>query len=484
VSVTLLDPDGNLPTNDPPSAVPQSVPVLQATTRSITLGGIDPEGYPLGFTVTSPPTNGTLSGSAPDLLYTPTGPYTGPDSFTFEVTDSHGQVDSATVDITVHAVPAFEVSVYEPFNYSTGGIDNLNGAIGFAGPWDATRNNPAVDTDSKTWGSLETAGNHVRGAAWSAMIRPIGATLSDAGLMDNGATLWFSVVMDLAGQNTSNADFNLALGTDQFVSSTFGDRENLLGNNAEGIGVTHSGARVQGVYWQDNGDADGVSERSEGDSSLQLNSTSNSRALVVGKIEWGANDSADEILTLYAPNTDMVPGEPILDSWSIPALDQSQFDLVSVQFKDQAQCDEIRFAASYAGVVFGTAASVPTDYDNWSADWTGADLDDPAADWDGDGLTNDEERRWGLSPMRTSSVNPVTLGPVAGSFTYTRRDASLTALNYIVRTSTDLLHWTVDYGAVQTPGPIDADGVETVAVTLSPHLLDAPELFVQVGVAK
>ena len=44
--------------------------------------------------------------------------------------------------------------------------------------------------------------------------------------------------------------------------------KNLLGNNAEGIGVTHSGALVQGVYWKDLGDTDGVAERAEGHSSL------------------------------------------------------------------------------------------------------------------------------------------------------------------------------------------------------------------------
>lgn len=146
--------------------------------------------------------------------------------------------------------------------------------------------------------------------------------------------------------------------------------------------------------------------------------------------------------------------------------------------------DEIRFAGNYSSVLYGTVETAPTDYQNWRTNWAGADLSDPDADEDGDGLANDEERRWGMNPTSTSSLNPVTLGSTAGSFTYTRRDTSLTALNYVVRTSTDLLNWTVDYGAVQAPGAVDANGVETVAVMLSPHLLGATELFVQVGVSE
>jgi large repetitive protein len=42
--------------------------------------------------VTSP-THGTLSGTAPNLIYTPADSYTGFDSFTFKAND--GQVDSS-----------------------------------------------------------------------------------------------------------------------------------------------------------------------------------------------------------------------------------------------------------------------------------------------------------------------------------------------------------------------------------------------------
>jgi VCBS repeat-containing protein len=164
--------------------------------------------------------------------------------------------------------------------------------------------------------------------------------------MDDGSTLWFSVVMDLNEQNLTNADFNFALGSDQFVTSDFGNRQNLV--EGEAIGFGHNRGTIQGVYWQ-NTDADTVSERNTSNSSLSLNSTDNSRALIVGRIDWGTG-GAGESLTLYAPGADLAQDTPIL-SITTPDLDQSQFDSVLVQFKDRPQLDEIRFGANYDDVL-------------------------------------------------------------------------------------------------------------------------------------
>ena len=240
--------------------------------------------------------------------------------------------------------------IYEGFDYEVGNLSGQDGGTGFAGAWAATKKNPQVDLDSKDWGSLPTTGNHARGGTWSAVIRPIGSTLADAGLMANGATLWFSVVFDLDGQNYTNADLNLALGTDQFISDVYGDRQNLDGATAEGIGTTHYRGTIQGVYWQDN-DADNVAERTTENSTRTLSAANNdNRVLIVGRIEWGADNNAAETLTLYAPDTDLNLGTPILDSWTTAALDQSQFDSLALQFKDTPAMDEIRFGATYADV--------------------------------------------------------------------------------------------------------------------------------------
>ena len=67
------------------------------------LRGTDPQGGALTYTVVTQPAHGTLSGTAPNLTYTPTAGYVGADSFTFRV--NNGVMDSipATVSITVTA---------------------------------------------------------------------------------------------------------------------------------------------------------------------------------------------------------------------------------------------------------------------------------------------------------------------------------------------------------------------------------------------
>lgn len=90
--------------NTPPTAESQSVTTVENTAVSITLTAADIDGDSLTYLIVTGPSHGTLSGTAPDLTYTPDVDYTGSDSFTFVAND--GTVDSnvATVNITVNAV--------------------------------------------------------------------------------------------------------------------------------------------------------------------------------------------------------------------------------------------------------------------------------------------------------------------------------------------------------------------------------------------
>lgn len=125
---------------------------------------------------------------------------------------------------------------------------------------------------------------------------------------------------------------------------------------------------------------------------------------------------------------------------------------------------------------------VNSDYDIWALGFLPKDVSNPAGDFDGDGLSNNNERLFGLDPTSGSSVSPikVALAPNAGTFSFTRRDPALTGLFSNIETSTDLLMWTRDNGAALVAGAADGNGVQTVAVTLSGGLLSAPKLFVRV----
>src|SRR5207249_19421 len=89
------------PANDAPVATAQSVTTNQDTAKAISLTASDVDGDTLTYVVVTAPTHGTLSGTAPNLTYTPAAGYFGSDSFTFKAND--GTVDSAaaTVSLTV-----------------------------------------------------------------------------------------------------------------------------------------------------------------------------------------------------------------------------------------------------------------------------------------------------------------------------------------------------------------------------------------------
>jgi large repetitive protein len=92
--------------NAPPVANAQSVTAIVGQSLPITLTGSDFEGAALSFTVVTQPTQGTLTGTAPNLSYTPAPGATASDSFTFKAND--GALDStpATVTITNTRAPA------------------------------------------------------------------------------------------------------------------------------------------------------------------------------------------------------------------------------------------------------------------------------------------------------------------------------------------------------------------------------------------
>ena len=89
--------------NTAPLATAQSVTTAEDTAVAITLAGTDADGNPLTYAVAAGPAHGSLSGSAPNLSYTPTASYYGSDSFTFTVND--GTVDSATATVSITVTP-------------------------------------------------------------------------------------------------------------------------------------------------------------------------------------------------------------------------------------------------------------------------------------------------------------------------------------------------------------------------------------------
>src|SRR5690606_6925593 len=59
---------------------------------------------PLTYAIASGPANGALSGTAPNLTYTPNANFNGADSFSFTVNDGTVNSAAATVSITVNPI--------------------------------------------------------------------------------------------------------------------------------------------------------------------------------------------------------------------------------------------------------------------------------------------------------------------------------------------------------------------------------------------
>jgi len=90
--------------NEPPVADDLNVNTVEDTPVVVTLTATDPDEDPLTFSVIDSPFHGTLSGTAPDLTYTPDPDYNGSDSFTYKANDGKVDSNTATASINITAV--------------------------------------------------------------------------------------------------------------------------------------------------------------------------------------------------------------------------------------------------------------------------------------------------------------------------------------------------------------------------------------------
>ncbi len=114
-SFTFISNDGNSNSEDTiikiltkknhaPTAENQSLSLDNESIINIVLNGSDSDGDELTFEIISQPSNGILTGEAPNLVYTPNTDYVGEDSFEFRTND--GKKISTTATILLDVVDA------------------------------------------------------------------------------------------------------------------------------------------------------------------------------------------------------------------------------------------------------------------------------------------------------------------------------------------------------------------------------------------
>ncbi|MEO8616565.1 MAG: Ig-like domain-containing protein [Luteolibacter sp.] len=148
--------------NQAPTATAAAFTTAQDMPITATLAGSDANGDTVSFSIVSSPSHGSLSGTAPNLTYTPALGFSGTDQFTFRAND--GTADSAVAAITVTVTPLVKVIGNLPPVFDSNTIvASATEDLPFSGQLSAKDGNPDdVLTYSKIsgpeWLSVSTTG--------------------------------------------------------------------------------------------------------------------------------------------------------------------------------------------------------------------------------------------------------------------------------------------------------------------------------------
>lgn len=185
------------PVNDAPVALAQNLGVLFNTPKSLTLNATDVEGDALTYSP-SAPSHGSISGTPPQLIYTPTTGFAGTDSFTFTADDGPLTSVPATVTLTIDTTPP-AVAITRPtagqtlsgvYQILANASDNLavDRVVFFVDG--AAKSTDSVSTYTYDWNTLGVAN---------------GAHALSARAYDNAGNQTISAVVNITVSNTAVA---------------------------------------------------------------------------------------------------------------------------------------------------------------------------------------------------------------------------------------------------------------------------------------
>lgn len=129
--------------NAVPTANDMALTTNRGSALNVLLSGNDPEGAALTYEVTLQPSNGALTGSAPNLIYTPNANFVGADTFAYRVGDGSRFSAPAAVSIVVADPTVSNTVLSNPVNniLIDGNLEDWGGVAAFAADPDDIANN-------------------------------------------------------------------------------------------------------------------------------------------------------------------------------------------------------------------------------------------------------------------------------------------------------------------------------------------------------
>jgi hypothetical protein len=244
------------------------------------------------------------------------------------------------------ALPSFiwaDLLIYEPFSQNAGDLNGQASGDGLSGNWggDSTTVTVVTPANFSSYGELQKNGGQIDMAngggvdAWASATSALG----DANLLDDGATLWFSLVFQKTSGGGSNEHAGFALGTERLDAAFNGARM----NTGHGLGFYTRNTSVSVSTWETGGQSTGGG----------LTVTYSTPALIIGKIEWGATPADVETITLYSGNLLSARSLGASVSKTMTGFDQTTIDTVSMTQRNSGGTmtyDEVRFGSTLNSV--------------------------------------------------------------------------------------------------------------------------------------
>lgn len=250
--------------------------------------------------------------------------------------------------------------IYEPFAETAGSLGGKAGGLGLSGNWSVNQTFTVENPSSLAYADVPNSGGQVNNPSGNASWAAISTTtaLSNAGLLDHGATLWFSYVFMNTAGGGSNEHTGFAFATERVSPGSTGLNLSAAG---DGFGVYIRNSTATASSWSN-------STARAGGTSVGLQ-TYGTPTFVIGKIVWGEEEGDHETLTIWTRALNDIATEPTIGGGvrTVAAFDQTQLDTISFGQRNSGGThtyDEIRFGATY-GAVIGQGSSGPGQVDRF-----------------------------------------------------------------------------------------------------------------------